>query len=548
MTHATGGELVAKMLKKEGLKHVFTLSGLHVAPIYDGCVNEDIAVVDTRHEQAAAHAADAYARITKRPAVAIVTAGPGVTDAITGIANAKHAESPVLLIGGAAPQALATKGALQEVEQVDLFKPITKFAARVEKAEHCASFVAAALRAMTTGRPGPAFLEMPWDIISESVDLDRITVPESYRPQRLARLADESMVEAAAKALSNAKRPVIMAGNSVHWDDSHGIALELAKLVDAPLYFNGMARSCFDVNDAHVFSKSRREALLEGDVVLLIGAPLDFRLGYGNESTLSKSAIVISIDQDGSELGRNRDVQVPLVGDSKSVLTQIVRAAKKADHNEWRATLRTLEEKSLAKQRVREQANDSPITHFRFARALADAIDDNTIVVADGGNIVSVTAKVLERKVPGTWLDPGPFGCLGVGAPFALAAKLLHPNRHVVVVQGDGSFGLNGFDYDTCLRFGCPVTAVVGNDAAWGQIWLPQKAIYGEARAVGTLLRPTRYDKVVEALGGVGFHVEKAEELTPTIKQAMGSGTVACVDVTIDRLALEGAGGGAYAI
>lgn len=548
MAMATGGELVAKMFKREGIRHVFTLSGLHVAPIYDGCVNEEIMVVDTRHEQAAAHAADAYARITRRPSVAIVTAGPGVTDAITGIANAKHAESPVLLIGGAAPQALSTKGALQEVEQVDLFKPITKFAARVEKAEHCAAFVAAAFRAMTTGRPGPAFLEMPWDIISETVDLDRISVPESYRPKNVARLADESMVQAAAAALSKAKKPVIMAGNSIHWDQSYGEALELAKLIDAPLFFNGMARSCFDVNDPNVFSKARREALLEGDVIFLIGAPLDFRLGYGNESTISKEATVIALDLDGSELGRNRDVQIPLIGDSRSVLKQCLRHASKANHSDWNGALRAIEEKSLAKQRARETSNDTPITHFRFARALADAIDDNTIVIADGGNIVSVTAKVLERKVPGTWMDPGPFGCLGVGAPFALAAKLLHPERHVVVVQGDGSFGLNGFDYDTCLRFNCPVTAVVGNDAAWGQIWLPQKAIYGEQRAVGTLLRPTRYDKIMEGLGGAGFHVENPAELTPAIKKAMASGTIACVNVPIDRLALEGAGGGAYAI
>jgi acetolactate synthase-1/2/3 large subunit len=544
----TGGDLVAKMFKREGVRHIFTLSGLHVAPIYDGCLNEGVEIVDTRHEQAAAHAADAYARLTRGIGVAVVTAGPGVTDAVTGIANAKHAESPVLLIGGAAPQALATKGALQETEQVDLFKPITKFAQRVERAELLPSYVASAFRAMTTGRPGPAFLEMPWDIISENCELDRVHMPMEYRPKRGGRLADASLTEEAAKRLMSAERPVIMTGNAVHWDESYAEALELAHLVDAPLFFNGMARSCFDAADPRVFSKARREALLECDAILLVGAPLDFRLGYGTGTTIAHDATVISIDIDGQELGRNRDVQIPLIGDSKSVLQQISRCAKKSNHAAWLEKVRAIEEKSLAKQRQREQSNDVPITHFRFARAVADAIDDETIVVADGGNIVSVTAKVLERKVPGTWLDPGPFGCLGVGAPFALAAKLLFPKRKVLVVQGDGSFGLNGFDYDTCLRFNCPVTAVVGNDAAWGQIWLPQKAIYGEKRAVGTLLRPTRYDKVVEGLGGIGFHVEKPDEITPCVKKALASNTVACVDVTIDRLALEGAGGGAYAI
>jgi acetolactate synthase-1/2/3 large subunit len=548
MTTVTGGDLVAKMLKREGIRHIFTLSGLHVAPVYDGCLNEGIAVVDTRHEQAAAHAADAYARLTRNIGVAVVTAGPGVTDAVTGIANAKHAESPVLLIGGAAPQALATKGALQETEQVDLFKPITKHAQRVEKAELLPAYLASAFRAMTTGRPGPAFLEVPWDLLAENVDLDRVQVPERYRPRRIARLADRAMIEAAAKRLMVAERPVIMTGNAVHWDASFAQALELARLVDAPLFFNGMARSCFDVADRHVFSKARREALLECDAVLLVGAPLDFRLGYGTETTIARDATVVAVDIDGQELGRNRDVDIPLIGDSKSVLEQLIHDAKRSSHAGWMEKVRGIESKSLEKQRAREQSDAVPITHFRFARAVADAIDDETIVVADGGNIVSVTAKVLERKVPGTWLDPGPFGCLGVGAPFALAAKLLHPDRKVIVVQGDGSFGLNGFDYDTCLRFGCPVTAIVGNDAAWGQIWLPQKAIYGEKRAIGTLLSPTRYDKVVEALGGVGFHVEKPEEITPAIRRAIDSNTVACVDVTIDRAALEGAGGGAYAI
>jgi acetolactate synthase I/II/III large subunit len=548
MATATGGDLIAKMLKREGVRHVFTLSGLHVAPIYDGCVTEGIQVVDTRHEQAAAHAADAYARLTRGVGVAIVTAGPGVTDAITGVANAKAAESPVLLIGGAAPQYMSTKGALQETEQVALFRPITKLATRCEVAELLPQYVASALRAMTTGRTGPAFIEVPWDILSTNVDLDRAVIPQTYRPRGVKRLADPAMVEIAAERLMKAERPVIMAGNAVHWDQSYGAVLDLAHKVGAPIFFNGMARSCFDLADKMVFQKARREALLGCDAILLIGSPLDFRLGYGTETTIAGSAAVMAIDIDGWELGRNRDIQVPLIGDSDSVVKQIANAAKKSDHVAWIDQLRTTETKAVEKQRQREVRDDVPITHFRFARAIADAIDDKTIVIGDGGNVVSVASKVIDRKIPGTWLDPGPFGCLGVGAPFALAAKLLYPDRKVVVVQGDGSFGLNGFDYDTCLRFGCPVTAIVGNDAAWGQIWLPQKMMYGAERAVGTLLRPTRYDKIVEAMGGVGFHVEEPKDLRPAIDQALASNTVACVDVKLDPLHLEKEGGGAYAI
>lgn len=548
MATATGGELIAQMLSREGLRHIFTLSGLHVAPIYDGCVSQQIQVVDTRHEQAAAHAADAYARLTRGIGVAVVTAGPGVTDAITGIANAKAAESPVLLIGGAAPQYMSTKGALQETEQVALFRPITKHAARCEVAELLPQYVASALRAMTTGRPGPAFLEVPWDVLSTNVDLDRAVLPQRYRPRAVKRLADPEVATRVAERLCEAERPVIMAGNAVHWDRAWDSVLALARRVDAPVFFNGMARSCFDLADPHVFQKSRREGLLSCDAVLLLGSPLDFRLGYGNETTIAQGATIIAVDIDGWELGRNRDIDLGLIGDVDSVSKQIVSSAPRGSHQPWLERLREIETKAVEKQRLREQSSATPITHFRFARAIADAIDDETIVIGDGGNVVSVASKVIDRKIPGTWLDPGPFGCLGVGAPFALAAKLLYPDRKVLVVQGDGSFGLNGFDYDTCLRFGCPVTAVVGNDAAWGQIWLPQKMMYGQDRAVGTKLRPTRYDKVMEALGGVGFHVESPDEITPAIARALSSNTIACVDVTLDQLFLEREGGGAYAI
>lgn len=548
MAHATGGELIAKMFTREGVKHIFTLSGLHVAPIYDGCINEGIQVVDTRHEQAAAHAADAYARLTKNIGVAVVTAGPGVTDAITGIANAKAAESPVLLIGGAAPQYMSTKGALQETEQVALFRPITKLSARCEVAELLPQYVASALRAMTTGRPGPAFLEVPWDILSTNVDLDRAVIPQTYRPRGVKRPADPRMVAEAAERLVKAERPVIMAGNAIHWDSSWDAVLELARKVDCPIFFNGMARSCFDLADPHVFQKARRDALMGCDTILLIGSPLDFRLGYGTETSIAGGAAVMAIDLDGWELGRNRDIHVPMIGDSDSVVRQIIAAAKKGEHGAWTTMLREKEQKAVDKQKQREVRDDTPITHFRLARAIADSIDDQTIIIGDGGNVVSVASKVIDRKIPGTWLDPGPFGCLGVGAPFALAAKLLYPERKVLVVQGDGSFGLNGFDYDTCLRFDCPVTAVVGNDAAWGQIWLPQKMMYGEQRAVGTLLRPTRYDKIVEAMGGKGWHVEAPGEIQPAIEQALTSNTVACVDVKLDPLHLEKEGGGAYAI
>ena len=549
MEQLPGGRLVARMLRKEGVGTVFTLSGLHVAPIYAGCVDEGIRIVDTRHEQAAAHAADGWARLTRGVGVAIVTAGPGVTDAVTGVANAWAAHSPLVLLGGAAPTFNQGRGSLQEMPQVPLFQPITKWADRVPSPDLIPSFLAKAFRVARAGRPGPVFLELPWDILSNGADEALAEAQTLYRTDARSP-GDPAKLELALALLSRAERPAVIAGSSVWREDAVAALDAFASRAGIPTFLNGMGRGCLPREHPAFFDLARKDALAGADVVLVVGTPLDFRLGYGTEPTFAPGAKVIQVDVDPTDIGRNRPIDVGIVGDARSVLEALAAGWRGAVPADWPRLLREKEAVRREKQRVFEESDQRPIHHFRLARAIdtvASRAGDVTYV-ADGGNVVAVAAKVIRVPGPGRWLDPGPLGTLGVGAPFALAAKLLAPERPVCVIQGDGAFGLNGMDFETAVRFKLPMVVVVGNDAAWGQILVPQRALYGEDHTVATRLAPTRYDRVVEALGGKGEHVEDPADLVPALERAFASGTVYCVDVAIDPEAAASSGAAGYAI
>ncbi len=544
-----GGRLVARLLRKEGVGTVFTLSGLHVAPIYAGCVDEGVRVVDLRHEQAAAHAADAWARLTRGAGVAIVTAGPGVTDAVTGVANAWAAQSPLVLLGGAAPTFNLGRGSLQEMPQVPLFQGITKWADRVPSPDLVPSFLAKAFRVARAGRPGPVFLELPWDVLSNGADEALADAQSLYRTDA-RQPGDPAKLDQAIALLSRAERPVIMAGSSVFRDDAVEALGRLATRSGIPVFLNGMGRGCLPREHPAFFELSRKDALAAADVVLVVGTPLDFRLGYGTEPTFAAGARVVQVDVEAAEIGRNRPIDVGIVGDSRSVLAALADGWRGAVPPEWPRLLREKEAARRERQREHEESDARPIHHFRLAKAL-DAVAaraGDVTWVADGGNVVAVAAKVIRVPGPGRWLDPGPLGTLGVGAPFAIAAKLLAPERPVCVIQGDGAFGLNGMDFETAVRFGLPMVVVVGNDAAWGQIRIPQRGLFGEERAIATKLAPTRYDRVVEALGGKGEHVEDPADLVPALERAFASGAVYCVDVAIDPEAAAASGAAGYAI
>ncbi|MHB8877217.1 MAG: thiamine pyrophosphate-binding protein [Myxococcaceae bacterium] len=548
MAMVTGGQLVARMLKAEGIRTVFTLSGLHVAPIYSGCVEEGIQLVDTRHEQAAAHAADAYARITRGAGVAVVTAGPGVTDALTGVANANSAASPLILLGGAAPSFNAGRGSLQEIEQVDLFHRISKWSDRVPSPEAVPNYLAKAFRVALSGRPGPVFLELAWDVLCNAVDDEAVKLPRNYRTD--ARVApDPKKIEEAVALLARSERPAVIAGSSVWWDDAAGELLRLCERAQLPVYLNGAARGSMTADHPLFFQHTRKDALNGADLVLVIGTPFDFRLNYGAEPTFSAETRVVQIDIDPTEIGRNRPVEVGIIADSRSALCALADAAPRSRREGYLGTLRKAEEKKAHSLEQWTSSDQTPIHHYRLAKELSlVAGRTDPMFVGDGGNFVAMAAKVIDLPGPGRWLDPGPLGCLGVGAPFAIAAKGLYPERTLWVVQGDGSFGFNGMEYETALRFKLPMVCVVGNDAAWGQIRIPQVELFGADKSPATLLRPTRYDEIVKAMGGHGEYVTEPAQLRPALERAAASGTVACVNVMIDPQAPVKAGAIGYAV
>jgi len=528
MQFTHGGELIGRALAAQGVNTLYTLCGGHIAPIYEGCLNNNINVIDMRHEQAAAHAADAHARLTRNIGVAAVTAGPGVTDAVTGVANAYQARSPLVLLGGAAPLKTKGMGALQEMPQVEMFQTFTKASFTITDTADIPAKMVEAFKIALGGRPGPVFIELPFDILFNAIDPPEPTAKVNVEP-----LAPEpGQVGRIINLLKAARKPVIIAGTQIYWDDA-SIALQtLTEQSVMPVFTNGAGRGTLPMTHPHCFKSARSAALKEADVVLLIGTPLDFRLKYGKG--WNPEAKLIQIEDDPAELNHNREADVALTCNARLLLEELTTGLQGVQFSDWLSQMQEIEGEKNAKLADWQGLNDSPINHFRMGTAINNFIDDDTIIIGDGGDIVSACAKVIDLTRPGQWLDPGPLGCLGVGAPFAIAAQNLYPDKKVLIISGDGSFGLNGFEFDTALRFNLPIVAIVGNDAGWGQIRTPQIQMVGEARAIATKLAPTRYDKIVEAMGGHGEHVDHPDELEPALKRAFASGKPACINVSLD--------------
>jgi len=536
MADLSGGHLVARTLRQAGVGHIFTLCGGHILPIYDGCITEGVEVIDVRHEQAAAHAADAYARLTRNVGVAAVTAGPGVTDAVTGVANAYSARSPLLLIGGAAPMGLRGLGSLQEVEQVDLLRPITKGAWTVSETRQIPEVLTTAIRTALTGRPGPVFVEIPVDLLMSSIEDRFAPIPTRY-VHRAGGAPDADSVETLAGLLAASERPLVMAGSGVYWDDAAADLAAFAQASGVPVFMNGAGRGCLPSNHPLAFAQARGFALSQADFVLVLGTPLDFRLGYGRPPSFAENVRVVMVDCDPAELGRNRPLELGLVSHIGLTLRAAANAIGKssiARLDPWLQAIRKKEAESQERLMAERLSDSVPISHYRLAHELAGLVDERTTVVGDGGDVVGCASKIIPLQRPGQWLDPGPFGCLGVGPSFAIAAKLLRPADRVLLIAGDGAFGLNGMEMETAVRFRLPMTVVIGNDGGWGQIRNPQLSFFGAERQVATSLPFTRFDQMVEALGGKGVQVTEPQNLRPALENALASEDVACVNVVLD--------------
>jgi acetolactate synthase-1/2/3 large subunit len=540
MATVDGGRLVVDALKREGVEYIFSLSGGHINAIYQACLDTGIQVIDTRHEQAAAHMAEAWGRLTGKPGVCVVTAGPGFTDSVTGVANACQSHSPMILITGRSGVSETETLALQELEQLDIIRPLVKWGRAVYQTHRLDEFTAMAFRHGMTGRPGPVFLEIPVDVLNRKVEETTVVRPEGYRPRYRPGGSREGLAEA-IDLLRQAKRPAIIAGSGAYFADAADELEALGRLIDVPIFTSNMGQGLLSQDDPHCFGSPMvgLGVLSTCDVVCILGATLGLFMGQGRPPFIPADAKLIQVDIDGSEIGRNRKVDVGITGDAKEILKEMLEliGQQPFSHSGW---LESITEPAREGRRKMLSSvpgfdKEEPIHPARLMKEIRDFLDDDAIVVADGGDTQVWTILGMNISRPGQLLSSGPFGCLGVGIPFALAAKLRYPERQVLTTMGDGSAGLNIMEFNTALRFELPIVMVISNDCSWGMIRHSQNAAYGPGRLVGCELGDVSYEKVVEALGGYGERVNRAHEIRPALERAFASGKPACINVYTDR-------------
>jgi len=526
----SGGHLVARALKNEGVDTIFTLCGGHIIDIYDGCIDEGIRIIDVRHEQVAAHAADGYARQTGKLRCVVTTAGPGCTNAVTGIATAFRSESPVLHIGGQGALTQHKMGSLQDLPHVDMMSPITEVAATVPATERVADMVAMAAREAFNGAPGPVYLEIPRDVLDREVERARAIIPKPGQYRASTRSpGDPRDIEKLADLLVNSERPAILYGQQVWTARGHEEAVALLRGLDIPGYFNGGSRGLLPPGDPHHFDRTRGNAFADADVIVIVGTPFDFRMGYGRR--ISTKAQLVQIDMDYRTVGKNRDIDLGIVGHPGAILGAVLQAAsgrlkndKRGKRREWMKRLSEAEAAATEKLLPLFKSNNQPIHPYRVAYELNEFLADNTIYIGDGGDVVTISAQAVRPRRPGQWMDPGALGSLGVGTGFAIAAGLANRDKEVLCYYGDGSFGMTAFDMETANRFGVPYIAVIGNNSAMNQIRYGQLAKYGEERGnVGNLLGDVPFGKFAEMLGGYGEEVRDPARIAPALQRARES-------------------------
>jgi acetolactate synthase-1/2/3 large subunit len=522
-----GGRLVARRLKAYGVSKLFTLSGGHLFSIYDGCREEGIDIVDVRHEASAAFAAEGWAKVTREPGVAALTAGPGVTNGMSAMTSAMQNRSPMLVLGGRAPAGRWGMGSLQEIDHVPFVRPVVKLAATAASTAEIPGLLDEAWEAVRRPHTGPAFLDFPLDHVFMEAEEPALGEPPAIRPAA----ADPRALERAAALLREAERPVIMAGNGLYWGRGEGALRELAERVGIPVFLNGLARGCLPADHELFFARARSAGLKGADVALVIGVPMDFRLAFGGSFGEETELIVLDVAEPERE--HPRPVAAELYGDVAATLAALADGGGGQDTRPWVEHLRATETDKRAAEEEQFTDDRSPLHPMRLYRELAGVLDRDAILIGDGGDFVSYAGRVVDTYEPGCWLDPGPFGCLGCGPGYALAAKLAHPGRQVVLLLGDGAFGFSGMEFDTLARHGVQVVAVVGNNGIWALEKHPMEALYGYSVAA-ELTPETRYDRVAEAFGCHGELVRAPAELRPALERSFSSGLPALVNVLTD--------------
>ena len=533
-----GGHLVARYLKEvEGIETVFALSGGHIEAILDGFTQYRIRAIDVRHEQVAAMAAHAWSVYAGQTGVCLVTAGPGFTNAITGIANAYLDNAPLVVLCGKHPLKEDLRGALQEMNQIDVVKPITKWAATCYETKRIPEYLSMAFRYAATGRPGPVFLELPPDILNISIPEEEAPLPK-HPTRKYTVHPDDADLKQAADLINSAKQPLFLGGSGVGFSCCGDALKQFVEKTGIPFILLNYGRG--ELPDNHpqsiwdVGNIGMMVTLAQADLILIAGLRLNWLLQSG--AAIPPSAKVVRIDIDPHEIDRNRQVDVGLVGDVNSVLSQLLPHVKKNDHSAWLKTLRAASAAFIDSELKARETPSDPIHPIRLAAQIQKVVGDDAYYVTDGGDtvyfgLVHFTSK-LRAGVVGT--ASGLLGCLGTGIPFAMSAKLAHPDKKVILLNGDGSFGFNAMEFDTMLRHNIPIVCIINNDCAWGMVKHGQELSIGKDRFQCTELDLRRYDKMVEGLGGHGEFVTKDEEIIPAIKRALESGKPACVNVMTD--------------
>jgi acetolactate synthase-1/2/3 large subunit len=527
-----GGRLIARRLKAHGVSKLFTLSGGHLFSIYDGCREEGIDIVDVRHESTAAFAAEGWAKVTREPGVCALTAGPGVTNGMSAMASAQANHSPMVVLGGRAPALRWGQGSLQEIDHVPFVRPLTKLAVTPGSTEEIPGLVDDAFAAATAPHGGPAFVDFPLDyVFMEAAEPEPADEPGVH--EAAGRGAQAASIERAAELLSAAERPVIMAGTDLYWGRGEQELVALAEALRIPVFLNGLARGCIPADHELFFSRARSQALKGSDVAFVVGVPMDFRLGFGG--SFGEDTEIVVIDSAEPDRRHPRPVAAECYGAVSETLADLraaVGSGARATES-WISELRGAESTAREAERAELEDPRGPLHPMRLYAELAAVLDRDAIVIGDGGDYVSYAGRVVDSYQPGCWLDPGPFGCLGSGPGYALAAKLAHPERQVVLLLGDGAFGFSGMEFDTLARHGVNVVGVMGNNGIWALEKHPMEFLYGYS--VAAELRPeTRYDQVVEALGGHGELVKRPEDVRPALERAFSSGLPALVNVLTD--------------
>jgi acetolactate synthase-1/2/3 large subunit len=530
MATIDGSAITAQALKNEGVDTIFFLTGGPITPIVVAAHKLGITCVDVRHEQAAAMAAHAYTRVTGKPGICITASGPGTTNAVTGIANAFVDCCPVITLGGASPAVQFGMGGFQEIDQLALMRPINKWAERVIEIKRIPEIVSTAFRHATTGKLGPAYIDLPKDILDGEVDASDVVYP--VRSRTAARPGgDPDLIKEAAEILSKAERPIVIAGTGVFWSQAGQEFQEFVEQTNIPFFTMPQTRGIVPDDHAMCFLGARSLAFREADAILVMGTRFNYMLAFAQAPRIGADAKVIQVDIDAAEIGHNRSVDIGIVGDAKIVFQQLTNAigdSRKGKSEDWIGQLSAQDNANKELQEARMESDAVPIHPLRLCKEVRDFLDRDAILAVDGQEILNFGRQSIPSYTPGSRLNSGPFGNIGTGVPFGIGAKVARPDKQVLVLTGDGSFGFNAMELDSAVRQNIPIITVISNNAGWAAQAVSRKS------EPGRFLGFSDYQKMAEAFGCYTERVEKPEDIRPALERAAAAGVPACINVIVE--------------